>query len=121
MLLVGRVNLGGRSVGGRGAGPGFMNCSDEYMLLWSVNKSPGSEKDGDGAVTYFPYEVIVQGISQVAQGVRRGVGKRMRRELLRSSRPARATKRELAIAFGETIVKRTIPNVLFVMVFTLTY
>jgi hypothetical protein len=34
--------------------------------------SPGSEKDGDGAVTYFPYEVIVQGISQVAQGVRRG-------------------------------------------------
>jgi hypothetical protein len=35
--------------------------------------SPDSEKDGDGAVTYFPYEVIVQGISQVAQGVRRGV------------------------------------------------
>jgi hypothetical protein len=83
---------------------------------------PESEKGGDGAVTYFPYEVIVQGISQVAQGgCGEGGGKRMRRDLLRSSRPARATKRELATAFGERIVKRTIANVLFVKVVTRTY
>ena len=32
LLLVGSVNLG-RSAGGRGAGPGFMNWSGVYMLL----------------------------------------------------------------------------------------
>jgi hypothetical protein len=36
-MLPGRLALGvrfkrGRSVGGRGAGPGFMNCPEEYIL-----------------------------------------------------------------------------------------
>jgi hypothetical protein len=32
LLVLGVRARRGRSVGGRGAGPGFMNCSREYML-----------------------------------------------------------------------------------------
>jgi hypothetical protein len=43
-MLPGRFALGvrarrGRSVGGRGAGPGFMNWPDEYMLKPFVSHS----------------------------------------------------------------------------------